>query len=317
VAAGAEAALPPDSSIAPAAVLPPPAGHRPYETGPFRMALGLQSAPEAEWLELDADYPAQLAERRRLIAGRLAEVIAALPGTEPAQQELLALLAAHLPRRYPAWFTREGPVLRNRLLGTAEPLATDDPLGAVGRLVQEDFCLLRPEGEAVRLVGAVLCFPSRWRLAEKMGEPLGAVHRPVPFYGATLERPVDRFIGLLKPGRVAVRLNWSVIDDATLFQPAGHGRAGPDAAITAANAGRTLVLRVERQSFRRLPGSGLVVFGIRIHVTPLEQVLAPPGEAARLHEAVLALPPEMARYKSLLPFRAALLAHLEQAMARG
>ncbi|WP_159998897.1 DUF3445 domain-containing protein [Roseomonas sp. 18066] len=296
--------------------LPPPLLHLPYETGAFRMALGLQSAPEAEWLEIDAEYPAQIAERDRLIASRRAEVIEAMPGTEPGQQELFSVLAAHLPQRYPGWFERDGATLTNHLAGTRHPLATDDPLAAIGRLAQEDFCLLQQEGEEIRLVGAVLCFPSRWRLADKMGKLLGAVHRPVPFYGQKLERPVDRFLGLLKPGRMAVRLNWSVIDDATLFQPTGHGRAEPANAITADNAGRDLVLRVERQSFRRLPESGLVVFGIRIHVTPLAAVTARPGEAARLREAVLALPPEMERYKSLLPFRPALLEYLDAEVAR-
>ncbi|WP_419897615.1 heme-dependent oxidative N-demethylase family protein [Roseomonas sp. USHLN139] len=297
--------------------LPPPLLHLPYETGAFRMALGLQSVPEVEWLEIDATYPAQLAERRRLIATRRAEVIGALPGTEAAQQELLAMLAAHLPRRYPGWFDSAGGVLENRLDGTRQALATPDPLAALGGLVQEDFCLLRQEAGEIHLVGAALCFPSRWRLAEKLGRPLGLVHQPVPFYGEQLQRPVDRFIGLLKPGRLAVRLNWSVIDDAALFQPSGHDRAEPAGTVTAGNAGSSLVLRVERQSFRRLPESGLVVFGIRIHVTPLAQVTALPGEAARLREAVLALPPAMARYKSLLPFRPALLDYLDTEVARG
>ncbi|ONG55775.1 hypothetical protein BKE38_08265 [Pseudoroseomonas deserti] len=297
--------------------LPPPVLHLPYETGAFRMALGLQSAPEAEWLEIDAEYPDQLAERARLIATRRAEVIEAVPGTEAAQQELFSILVAHLPQRYPGWFEAAGGSLQNHLLGTRHPLSSEDPLAEAGRLAQEDFCLLQQEGEDIRLVGAVLCFPSRWRLSEKMGRLLGAVHRPVPFYAEKLERPVDRFLGLLKPGRLAVRSNWSVIDDPALFQPTGHGRAEPDSAITAANAGSDLVLRVERQTFRRLPDSGLVVFGIRLHVTPLATVTARPGEAARLREAVLALPPEMERYKSLLPFRPALLDYLEAEVARG
>lgn len=291
-------------------MLPPPILHLPYGPGPFRMAMGLTAIPASEWIEIDSTYPAQIAERRRLLRERPAEVVAALPGTEAIQQELLDSLAAHLPARYPDWFRREGRLLHNALTGEACALDAP-PLPLIGRLVQEDFCLLREEDGGLRLIGAVLCFPSGWRLGEKLGHLLGPIHAPVPLYAEKLERPVDRFLTLLKPGRLAMRLNWSLMDDATLFRAQAHGRTDHAAAVTAANAGEALVLRVERQSFVRLPASGAIAFGIRIHITPLAAVVRHPGEAARLREAVLALPPEMQRYKSLLPFREAVLGYLE------
>ena len=275
------------------------------------MALGLASIPEAQWLEIDGDYPFQMEERRRLMTERRPDVIATLPGSEAAQRELLHLLVGHLASHYPAWFHNQGDSLVNGLTGARHDLTTDDPLGLAGHLVQEDFCLLRAESGGLALIAAVLCFPGRWRLADKIGRRLDAIHGPVPFYPARLAGPVDRFLALLKTGRLARRSTWSVIDDPALFQPTGHGATAEAAAITAENAGGTLVLRVERQTFRRLPESGAVVFGIRTHVTKLAQVTALQGEAARLREAVLAFPPEMARYKSLLPFRPALLAYLD------
>jgi hypothetical protein len=142
-----------------------------------------------------------------------------------------------------------------------------------------------------------------------------AIHAPVPTYAQTLGRPVDRFMGALKPGRLAVRYNWSVHDDPTLFQPTGHGRGEFDARITPENAGAALWLRVERQTFRVLPESGVVVFGIRTHVTPLAEVVAVPGEAARLAAAVRGVPVELERYKSLMPFRDALLGYLDRQTA--
>ena len=289
---------------------PPPVLHLPYGPGPFRMAMGLTAIPPSAWIEIDDQYGPQLAERRRLLAERPAEVVAALPGTEPIQAELRDTLIAHLCGRYPDWFRHEGARLRNRLTGEAlDPEA--DPLPLVGRLVQEDVCLLREEEGGLRLIGAVLCFPSGWRLSEKLGQLLGPIHAPVPLYAETLERPVDRFLTMLRPGRLAMRLNWSLMDDATLFRAQAHGRTDHAAAVTAVNAGTALVLRVERQSFRQLPESGTIAFGIRIHITPLHRVVALPGEAARLREAVLALPPAMQRYKSLLPFRDAMLGYLD------
>jgi hypothetical protein len=293
-------------------VLPLPVLHLPYEPGAYRMALGLVAIAERDWIEIDGGYMAHLAERRQLLAERRAEVVAVTPESGAAPQELLATLAAHLTRHHPAWFRAEGQWLENRLTGERIGLATTDPLGVAGRLVQEDFCLLRAEPDGLSLIAAVLCFPGRWRLADKIGRRLDAIHGPVPFYGQRLAGPVDRFLTVLKTGRLAKRMSWSVIDDAALFQPSGHGATGVSSWVTPDNAGTTLVLRVERQTFRRLPESGAVVFGIRTHVTPLERVTALPGEAARLRDAVLAFPPEMGRYKSLLPFRPALLAYLER-----
>jgi hypothetical protein len=112
------------------------------------------------------------------------------------------------------------------------------------------------------------------------------------------------------------RYNWSVVDDPALFQPAGHGRQAHDASITAANAGSALFLRVERQTLSLLPDSGTVLFGIRIHRYPLARIAAVAEVAARLHAAVAALPAEMAAYKSIPPFRAALLGYLAGQAAR-
>jgi hypothetical protein len=278
------------------------------------MALGLTSVPEAEWLEIDDRYGDQMALRRRLLADRRGEVLASTAGSAAAERELLDTLGTHLTTWFPDWFSRVGDVLHNRLDGRRWTIAGDGeaPLAIVGQLVQEDFCLLAQEADGLRLIAAVLCFPSRWRLGDKIGQLLAPIHGPVPGYQERLARPVDRFLSQLRQTRLAARLNWSVIDDPALFQPTGHGRVDGASDITVANAGERLVLRVERQSFRRLPHSGAIVFGIRIHVTKLAAVVAAgPDEAARLAGAVRALPPEMARYKSLAPFRAALLGYLD------
>ena len=283
---------------------PPPALHLPYEPGPQRMALGLTAIPEAAWVERDAKTKPQIAERVRLLAQRRADVLADTPGAEAACAELRAILANHMAAYWPGWVQPAG-----------DP--AEHPLADICAWVAEDFCLIRPGPEGPLLIAAILCFPSRWRLGEKIGRPLLAIHKPVPTYAETLGRPVDRFMGAIKPGRLAVRFNWSVHEDPTLFQPTGHGRGDLDPSITPANAGSALWLRVERQTFRRLPESGVVAFGIRTHVTPLAEVVAVPGEAGRLAAAVRGVPVELERYKSLMPFRVALLGYLDHKTTEG
>jgi hypothetical protein len=139
------------------------------------------------------------------------------------------------------------------------------------------------------------------------------VHAPVPFYGERLGAPVDRFMAALHPGRIALRMNWSVVDDAALFQQGGKHRIEIDAGITALNAGARLHLRTERQTFRLLPRSGAVLFTIRVHSYPVARLAGIPGAATRLASAVRALPEPMATYKSLPVYRDALLTWLDAA----
>ena len=286
--------------------------HLPYDPGPYRMAMGLQACPPDALIELDSACPAQLGERARLLKGRPADVVACMPSGEAACGELASHLLGLLPARFPDCYQPAGGGVRNHLTGETLDPAAMAPLDLIGRLVAEDFCLIRPGAAGPILVAAVLCFPARWVLAEKLGKPLLEVHARVPAYAEKLGAPVDRFMTRLKAGRVAMRLNWSVIDDPALFQLAGKFRDGADASITAENALEKLFLRVERQTFLLLHGSATVAFGIRTHVYPLARVVAVPGEAGRLAGAVRALPVEMARYKSLGRFRGALLEALDR-----
>ncbi len=293
--------------------LPEETAHLPFEAGDFRMSMSLTAAPDSAWFELDARYPDEMRQRRGLLATRHAEVFAALPGSEDARAEALELVAANLAGHYPDWFAPDGSRLTNRLTGETWNLAPPDhdPLELAGRLVQEDLCIIQLAEDGPRFTAAVLCFPSRWRLHDKLGRPLAAVHGPVPLYADRLAGPVDRFMRHVKPGHVAQRLNWSLLDDPALFQAGGHWREGINPAITPENAGEALNLRVERQTLRRLPRSDAVLFGIRVHIYKLAGVIGTPALAARLAGAVRALPPELDRYKSLGAFRDAVLGWLD------
>jgi hypothetical protein len=278
------------------------------------MAMDLVSVAEAGWFELDDRYPAEMAERRRLLATMHGDVFAATPVSDAARGEALDLIAGALVLHHPDWFSRDGGVVRNHLTGETWDPGALDPLEVAGRLVQEDLCLIQHGEDGPVFTAGVLCFPSRWRLLDKIGKPLLAVHGPVPLYAERLGRAVDRFMRNLKPGHIASRLNWSLLDDPALFQPDGKWRVDGGSDVTAVNAGRLVFLRVERQTLRRLPVSGAVLFGIRVHVYPLDRLIDQADRAADLAAAVRALPAAVQHYKSLLPFREALLEWLS---ARG
>lgn len=208
-------------------------------------------------LTVDTAYGAQLAEKARLIAADRAAVIAALPESAQASDELLALMLEEMDRR--AEFTCDADwVVRPD--GQRIAILWDDPLLTLSRLVQEDLCLLQRRGDEHVLTAALLCFPAGWTLAEKLGRPLSRIHLPVAAYDGDIARRVQRFFDGVQPGRALWRANLLNYDRPDLHQP--HREAAPRPAGSRAS----LYERSERQTVMRLPRSGAVLFAIHTSV---------------------------------------------------
>jgi hypothetical protein len=285
--------------------------YTPFEA-PYRMSMGLMRLDPAEWIEVDGDWAADLAEKRRLLAERHDELVRELPGSEAGQAEALAELAANLARHHPDFYRLAEGVLHLPALGVAWPLDGGGlaPLDAAGRAVQEDLCLMQHDGADWRLTAASVSFPTRWRLADKMGQALDRIHDPVPGFAERLGRPVVRFFDTLKLDRPVWRINWSLLDDPALYQPKGHGRREENPAITPENAGDKVWLRVERQTLTRLPATGAILFTIRIHRWPLARLARLPEAAAKMRQALESMPAPMQEYKSMAVFGRAVRAWL-------
>ena len=187
--------------------------------------MDLVTEPESAWFEFDDQYLAEMAEKRRLVATVRSDVFAATPQSDNAREEALTMIVAALTTHHPDWFSRDGTTaLHNHLTGESWNIGSSDPLQLAGHLVQEDLCLIQNGEAGPVFTAASLCFPSRWRLLDKIGKPLAAVHGPVPLYAERLAGPVDRFMRNLKPNHIVSRLNWSLLDDPALFQPGGKWR---------------------------------------------------------------------------------------------
>jgi hypothetical protein len=271
--------------------------YRPYEPGPFRWRLGLRPLEVADWIEIDERYDDDVAYKARLADEHPTTVFRAMPGTEPEGAEVLEALVDHLRVTWPERFA------------DIAPPAGLHPLEAAGRLVQEDLVLLvERDGGLVFGAGSV-SFPNRWDLPSKVGRSMREVHEPVARLNHQLAEPIDRFFDRLTPDRSFWRLGWGVLDTGELYQPL-DGTAPPrPASATFAD----LHLRVERETLRRFPRTGCVLFTIRTHLTRLADVTADPADAARLAEALERLPDDVADYKQLLDLRALAVAGLQDA----
>jgi hypothetical protein len=282
---------------------------------PHRLSLGLVLLPDqAPWLELDEDLPSDLLEKRRLLQEQRDQVFVELPSSRPAQREVLERVTESLLHEHPGLYSRSGPHLELRFSGQRLDLedARVPPLELSAQCVQEDLCVMEKREGDWCLTAAAVCFPTRWDLPSKLGLPMTEVHEPVPDYREVLGQSAKLFFDGMKPKGVFRRGNWSLLDDAALFQPVRQLRSRADPALSEHNAGESLWLRVEHQTLQRLPRTGAVLFGIRVHRTRLDEAAADPAAAATLLDAIRSMAPQMQRYKSIPYIRDAALAYLER-----
>ena len=204
---------------------------------------------------------------------------------------------------------------RSRGWGFAPPLpqrhATPlESLRAIGEALEPDVLLLQPDAAGeMKLVGGCVCFPSSWSLAEKMGRPLDFIHRVVPGLNEQLGKPIAQFLQRLTPDLAWQRANWGLSRSPELNHHPRRALPRLDATVTPAE----VWLRVEHQALVALPTTGGVLFGIRVVVHPLPEVLRNPQAARGLHRALQTMPDALADYKGLAPARRALLQMLEPA----
>jgi Haem-dependent oxidative N-demethylase, alpha subunit-like len=278
--------------------------HTPYAGSRTPFSIGLARLDLSDWIEPDERLAAYLAEKRRLFAQKRDGVFGEEADTRDAQAEVLALLADYLPKRFPQTYVREADHIA--ISGTQEAVdldRADAPLATASFLVQEDLVLMRPGPEGYRLVAASLCFPSSWSLAEKFGKPMRAIHDPVPHWAGKMGTLVDRIFDKLKVDQPVWRLNWSIYPDAELHHPESKG--APRDWFSGSLPPRAFV-RVERQTLRRLPVSGDILFTIKVCVDPFEALGRHPDGArlaAGLREQILSLDEAQLTYKAMLAHR--------------
>ncbi len=263
----------------------------PLKAGPPWHTMGVRALDLSQWLVVDDQLDEQLALKQRLSAERHDDVFLARPGTEAAGAETLALIQA--------WLTTHRGVPNTP---TPEPRDGVDlhPLDQAGRLVQEDLCLMAPDGGHHVLVAGSVCFPSHWRLADKLGRSVAEIHGPVPHYADELADKVDRFFDRLTVEHPVVRRNLSIHSHDELFRPEPH--ESPDSFAPDARGVDQVWLRSERQTLVVLPASGAVLFTIKTQQCPASALAARPDIAHALAAKLTALTPDLTATGEPIPF---------------
>ncbi len=279
--------------------------HTPYDGSSKPFSIGLQQLDFKEWIEVDGHLAAYLDEKAHLAKTIRDQVIVAEPGSEPAQVEILELIASHVCDRFPDIYARQGNTIHIKPAGRSVDLSAKDvpKIHVAARLVQEDLVLMQKDGRGWHLAAASVCFPSAWTLREKFGKPMHEIHRPVPGFsqGTRNAGLIERMFDNLSPARPVIRWNWSLYGDADLHHPVSD--IGMKRRFGEGLEPQNITLRLERQTLHKLPETGGIVFTIRIHIDPLDALENHPDGpalAASIADQLAALSPDEIAYKGLV-----------------
>jgi hypothetical protein len=249
--------------------------HRPWEEA-AEFIIGLKPIPVEAWLEGGEADPA--ARKDPLYVARRALVWAEAEGSRPAQAEAAALVDA--------------------ALGLAPPADEGlPPLFAAARRISDDPCLMEKRDGQWRLTALSLSAGSFFTAEAVIGRSLAELHAPVTGFAERLLVRVQRIFEGLRPELVLERRNWTVLNCAELHTPSAAPIRASIGEIDPADAGRALILRVERQTLRRLPQTGAVLFTIRVWLAPLESLADDPVRLDAFAHAWRTAHPDLRAYK--------------------
>lgn len=310
----------PDWSIETTKPLP----YRAFRYGPkYNVTMGLRTVQFDDWIQLDNHYPRYHADKARRIAERGAKCCLTMPEAYPAAVELLEELARYLPARYPTLYKQTSVGLDNLWSGEkfniVERPLKEDPIQMCARLVQDDLALMfeKPDGQYYLLSGAIL-LPGFWRLEDKVGMPLSEIHTSgdVPQFKEKLERGMMSFFKRLKCEDIYARNNYFIqVDDDLAWSWSIGSEDSPALSWDTAQKNRAVehhMFRSERQTLRRLPRTGAVVFTIRTYFHPVTDIAKEDYVPGRLASAVRSWGTDVRRYKGAEKYESVLLEYLDK-----
>ncbi len=277
-------------------VYPPPSDGK-----AFKLNMGLRSLEDEHWLEFDEDLAAQIPERLDLAISARDVVYQELPGYRSAIEELVSLIVANLLTHHSSRHLLQGQELTHFPTSTTINLQSPSVLLDIASIIGEDLVVLAREDGEWKIVAGAVIFPSRWRLSEKIGKGMDAVHQPVPGYEGALAPYMTATFDKITVDRPVWRKNWSLHSTADLHQPTSiHEPAHPE----------NYWWRTERQTLTRSAIGEYLYFTIRNRAEELSQIKENPDASIAFAQTLETFSPETIEYKGLLRDHRAIIDYL-------
>ncbi|EGV63957.1 hypothetical protein CANTEDRAFT_113990 [Yamadazyma tenuis ATCC 10573] len=186
-------------------------------------------------------------------------------------------------------------------------------------MVQDDLAVMMESdnGEYILKAGAVI-LPGFWKLEDKYNQTLENIHThgDVPKFKEKLQSPMEKFFIRLTCDKAVVRNNYFLQTDEELGWSSSIGdefgeKVGWYTADEANDISK-IHLRSERQSLRRLPKSGAIVFTVRTYFIPISKLVEEPYIPRRLLNGIQSWEEDVQEYRGYTKFKDILLPYLEQ-----
>lgn len=303
----------------------PPLPYRAFKHTYF-FTMGIRSMDWNSWIELDNEWGYFHEEKKKRLAERRDELVGTQEDVWDAAIELLMEFREFLPKRYPTLFKKTEKGINNLQTGEVFEFHNVprsefkmDPMEMAALMTQDDLAILREQDNGIYVLrGGAVMLAGFWRLRDKLNLPLSAIHTSgeVPKYEQKLQKPMDRFFTRLTVDKPVVRNNYFIQTDPDLawsssIGPEDQQEVGWNTAPEATDI-NTIYYRSERQSLRRLPISGCVVFTIRTYFLPMTKMCKEPYVPKRLLDGILSWDEDVKRYRGYEKFKKVLLPYLEE-----
>jgi hypothetical protein len=267
-------------------VYPPPSDGK-----PFRLNMGLRSLEDALWIEGGDDLHQQILERVELAEHTRDVVYQELPGYRPAVEELVSRIAKNLSDFHHETYAVNKDSVTYLPGNVRVELSSSDILLKLAAIIGEDLVVLAREDNEWKIVAGAVLYPSRWKLSEKIGKGMDAVHTPVPGFAEALAPYMTATFDKITSDRPVWRKNWSLHSTADLHQPTSiHAAATPE----------NYWWRTERQTLTRAACGEFLYFTIRNRAEPLKWIKDDPQSATFFAETLESLRPETIEYKGIV-----------------
>lgn len=232
--------------------------HYPWMDARLARLPGVLPLAAGDFLRRDDAFAAQMALRDRLIAQKPTAVHALMVQANDAAQEIYDIVLHKISADAGYQLDTDSAM---RPDGVTIKLDASNPLLTLGRLVQEDLCILQHQAGEHHLTGAVLCFPASWTLVQKLGRAMSSIHIPVSSYTPEMTARVQRMFDAIRPEQGLWRMNYMTYADPDLHHP----RLENDPRDLSAAIEKPYV-RCERQCLIRLPKTKAIVFSIHTYM---------------------------------------------------
>lgn len=278
----------------------------------FKVNMGIRdiSKTPEDWIFIENTYKKMTAHSKWVLDNH-AEHTTFVSNNEQAHaavREAYTKVVTFLVMRFPMYFKIKGTSVVNEITGQTIPRhGTGDAnvlIRILAETIEEDMLILIKDDPSNKdmeykvRAGTFLC-PAGFYPSRGFDQEISFIHEPVPQYHERLKLGMHRFFNRLEPKDLWVRNNWLLQTDDKLYRVEGsHGRPGEETAALKHDDVDfdNVFLRVERQTFTRLPKSRADIMLIRTYLTPVK-TLRDENLGDTLTHAIDSLPDDLAFYK--------------------